>query len=105
MLYIIDIVLRFRLGYHDEHSAVRDRRRIARHYMRHGSFATDLLASLPLEPLTLVIAPSVAPLLRMPRLLRVWQFWPNVNELSHILRVHNYYSFIKLFKLVAHPNH
>jgi len=97
---LVDAALTFFTTYESQGVVVRDRRRIARHYLR-GWFWLDILANLPFfllnstfRGLSLI---SVLPLLRLQQLFRITSRWEDIQLLnSAVLRMLRYGMSIML---------
>lgn len=91
MAYYVDIVLSFFTPYYDKRgNLVRETSRIARRYVR-GSFAIDLLSSLPLDRIFDILEYNNAKLLSSTKLLRLLR-------LTRVLRL---LRLIKFEKIIA----
>ncbi|WRH66153.1 MAG: ion transporter [Planktothrix sp. GU0601_MAG3] len=85
-ILILDIFLRFHIGYIDEGEVVKDKQKIS-HYYRNTDFKSNLLASLPINILVYLFFPHTSlfliGLFRIPRLLRfpqcflIFKKWDN----------------------------
>ncbi|MGL4498283.1 MAG: ion transporter [Planktothrix sp.] len=86
LILIIDIFLRFHIGYIKEGEVIKDKNQISQHY-RNTDFKSNVIASLPLDILVYLFLPKASLILiglcRIPRLLRfpqcflIFRKWEN----------------------------
>ncbi len=99
-ILIADIFLRFNLGYFERGEYIEDPKRIAQHY-RSGLFFRHLIVSFPGDLIALILLPNslfIIALLRLPRLLRLPQFYRIFNKWE--TNIHINPTLIRMFKLV-----
>lgn len=89
-ILITDIFLRFHIGYIDQGAFINDKNKIHQHY-RANDFKINLIASLPLDLITRLLFPAISDLiisiLRLPRLLRGFQFLTIFGKWEHNVNV------------------
>ncbi|XP_035681348.1 cyclic nucleotide-gated cation channel alpha-3-like isoform X1 [Branchiostoma floridae] len=71
VIYILDMVVRFRTGYLEQGLLVKDVKKLCKHYISTFNFKLDCLSILPLDILYIALGTVNQPELRFPRLLRV----------------------------------
>lgn len=97
LILVLDIFLRFHIGYLEEGELIKDKHKISLHY-RQTAYQNHLMASLPTDLLTYILFPNapffILALLRTPRLLRFTQCFKiirkwenNVNFNSILIRM------------------
>jgi len=99
-ILIADIFLRFHLGYFDRGEYIEDQKKIAQYY-RSGLFRRHLIASFPGDIIIRILFPKslfIIALLRLPRLLRLPQFYRIVNRWE--TNIHIDPTLIRMCKLV-----
>ena len=72
VLFMVDLIVSFRTGYILEGRLVKEERDVALHYLR-GSFATDLLGSLPIALIAFATAGDLEAEWRINRLVRIFK--------------------------------
>ncbi|XXQ39126.1 Cyclic nucleotide-binding domain-containing protein [Plasmodiophora brassicae] len=96
--FILDIVRKFRTGFMDEGRLIRDPARIRKHYLN-GSFAIDLVASVPMDIIRLWL-PHTSPILGANKLMSVFHCVLLIRDLEHSRDVN--LSLVRVTKLIIY---
>ncbi|NEN93608.1 MAG: cyclic nucleotide-binding domain-containing protein [Okeania sp. SIO3H1] len=100
VILIIDIFIRFHIGYFEYGEYIQDQKKIAKRY-RNRLFSRHLVASIPGDLIARIIAPNslfIIALLRFPRLLRLPQFYRIFNRWETNININP--TLIRMCKLV-----
>ncbi|WP_293058571.1 ion transporter [Okeania sp. SIO2B3] len=100
VILIMDIFIRFHIGYFEYGEYIQDKKKIAQRY-RIRLFSRHLVASIPGDLIARIIAPNslfIIALLRFPRLLRLPQFYRIFNRWETNININS--TLIRMCKLV-----
>lgn len=100
LILIIDIFIRFHLGYFEYGEYIQDKKKIAQRY-RNRLFSRHLVASIPGDLIARIFLPNslfIIALLRLPRLLRLPQFYRIFNRWETNIKINP--TLIRMYKLV-----
>lgn len=96
-LFLMDIYVRSRLGFHEFGNKILDMKIIRRNYFRSATFMIDLIALLPLFTINWVIAPNRSELLNINKLVRLLKVPAQIHALEQ--RYLKLVLELRLFKL------
>lgn len=105
LIYLLDIIFHFRTGYLEDGVLQTDSTKLRQHYMNSTTFYVDCLCLLPLDFLYLSL--GFKSILRVFRLVKVYQFWAFMDRSERHTNYPNLLRFVSLIHyllLVFHWN-
>lgn len=105
LIYLLDIIFHFRTGYLEDGVLQTDSTKLRQHYMNSTTFYVDCLCLLPLDFLYLSL--GFKSILRIFRLVKVYQFWAFMDRSERHTNYPNLLRFVSLIHyllLVFHWN-
>ena len=98
LIYILDVVVHFRIGYLEEGVLQTQASKLRQHYMNSTIFYIDCLCLLPLDFLYLSI--GFNSMLRCFRLIKIYRFWSFLDRTERHTNYPNVFRTISLFHYI-----